>query len=416
MKEDEKILLVDDEPLVLVAFHRALCTEFHVEMAVGPDEAMQKLENQGPFAVLVSDFKMPVMNGVQFLAYVGRCYPETVRIMLTGQADLNAAMAAVNEGHVFRFLSKPCPATILARTLEAALDQYRLITAERELLRHTLMGSITMLAEILSAVAPAAFSCSFRIQRYVMLLAKAVGLQDAWQLEVAGVLSQIGCIAVLPPDAIHARSMDLLEDNPHLFSRQPLAAANFLRKIPRLETTAEIVALQHKPHREYDPDSEDNARNLVELGGQILHVAVELERLIRRGSDFPGAIKEMRCWKGEYNPYLLDALDAAGEPSSGWVPASVTIVDLDTSMVADEDIRALNGQVLVRKGEQLTDPLLERLRSFVAAVGIVEPIKVVLPQEVAFHDDLNQNGCQPGSLWAKSDGPGLSAPLVLEPR
>jgi len=214
---------------------------------------------------------------------------------------------------------------------------------------------------------------------------------------------------VLPPDAIHALSMDLLEDNPHLFSRQPLAAANFLRKIPRLETTAEIVALQHKPHREYDPDSEDNARNLVELGGQILHVAVELERLIRRGSDFPGAIKEMRCWKGEYNPYLLDALDAAGEPSSGWVPASVTIVDLDTSMVADEDIRALNGQVLVPKGEQLTDPLLERLRSFVAAVGIAEPIKVVLPQEVAFHDDLNQNGCQPGSLWAKSDGPGLSA-------
>jgi len=99
---------------------------------------------------------MPVMNGVQFLAYVGKCYPETVRIMLTGQADLNAAMAAVNEGHVFRFLSKPCPATILARTLAAALDQYRLITAERELLRHTLMGSITMLAEILSAVAPAA--------------------------------------------------------------------------------------------------------------------------------------------------------------------------------------------------------------------------------------------------------------------
>jgi response regulator RpfG family c-di-GMP phosphodiesterase len=416
MKEDEKILLVDDEPLVLAALHRALCTEFHVEMAVGPDEAMQKLENQGPFAVVVSDFKMPTMNGVQFLAYAGKCYPETVRIMLTGQADLNAAMAAVNEGQVFRFLSKPCPATILARTLEAALDQYRLITAERELLRHTLMGSITMLAEILSAVAPAAFSCSFRIKRYVMLLAKAVGLQDAWQLEVAGILSQIGCIAVLPPDAIHARSMDLLEDNPHLFSRQPLAAANFLRKIPRLETTAEIVALQHKPYREYDPDSEDDSRNLVELGGQILHVAVELERLIRRGSDFRGAIKEMRCWKGEYNPYLLDSLDAAGEPSSGWVPASVTIVDLDTSMVADEDIRALNGQVLVPKGEQLTDPLLERLRSFVAAVGIVEPIKVVLPQEVAFHDHLNQDVCQSGSLWAKSDGPGLSAPLVLEPR
>jgi response regulator RpfG family c-di-GMP phosphodiesterase len=404
MKDDKKILLVDDEPLVLLALQRALCTDFQIEIAVGPDEALQALENKGPFAVLVSDFKMPGMNGVQFLAHAGKCYPETVRIMLTGQADLNAAMAAVNEGQVFRFLTKPCPSRVLARTLEAALDQYSLITAEQELLRRTLMGAITLLTEVLSAVDPAAFSCSFRIKRYAMLLAKAFGIEDAWQLEVAGILSQIGCIAVLPPNAIHAHSMDLLESSPHLFYRQPLAAANFLRRIPRLETTAEIVALQHKPYRDYDPDAEENVGDLVQVGGQILHVAVELERLIRRGSDFREAIKEMRRWKGEYNPYLLDALDAAGEPSSRWAPASVSAVNLDTSMVADEDIRARNGQVLVPKGEQLTCPLLERLRSFATAVGIVEPIKVLLPQEVAFQD---------GSQPAGREGPAIGASAVL---
>jgi response regulator RpfG family c-di-GMP phosphodiesterase len=414
MKDDERILLVDDEPLVLVALHRALSTDFHIEMAVGSDEAMQALENQGPFAVLVSDFKMPGMNGVQFLTHAGKCYPETVRIMLTGQADLHAAMAAVNEGQVFRFLTKPCPAKVLARTLEAALDQYRLITAERELLRRTLMGSITLLTEVLSAVDPAAFSCSFRIKRYVMLLAKAVGFEDAWQLEVAGILSQIGCIAVLPPNAVQARSMDVLEDNPHLFSRQPLAAANLLRRIPRLETTAEIVALQHKPYREYNPDDKDNVGEMVETGGQILHVAVELERLIRRGTDFREAIREMRRWRGEYNPYLLDALEAAGEPSSRWAPAIVLAAKLDTSMVADEDIRALNGQVLVPKGEQLTCPLLERLRSFATAVGIVEPVKVLSPQDAVFHDRLNQNVRQADSMLAESDGPGIGASAVLE--
>jgi len=414
MKDDERILLVDDEPLVLVALHRALSTDFHIEMAVGSDEAMQALENQGPFAVLVSDFKMPGMNGVQFLTHAGKCYPETVRIMLTGQADLNAAMAAVNEGQVFRFLTKPCPVTVLARALEAALDQYRLITAERELLRRTLMGSITLLTEVLSAVDPAAFSCSFRIKRYVMLLAKAVGFEDAWQLEVAGILSQIGCIAVLPPNAVQARSMDVLEDNPHLFSRQPLAAANLLRRIPRLETTAEIVALQHKPYREYNPDDKDNVGEMVETGGQILHVAVELERLIRRGTDFREAIREMRRWRGEYNPYLLDALEAAGEPSSRWAPAIVLAAKLDTSMVADEDIRALNGQVLVPKGEQLTCPLLERLRSFATAVGIVEPVKVLSPQDAVFHDRLNQNVRQADSMLAESDGPGIGASAVLE--
>jgi hypothetical protein len=207
--------------------------------------------------------------------------------------------------------------------------------------------------------------------------------------------------------------MDLLEGSPHLFYRQPLAAANFLRRIPRLETTAEIVALQHKPYREYDPDAEDNEGDLIAVGGQILHVAVELERLIRRGSDFREAIKEMRRWKGEYNPYLLDALEAAGEPSSSWVPASVAAVNLDTSMVAAEDIRARNGQVLVPKGEQLTRPLLERLHSFSTAVGIVEPVEVLLPQEVALPNLLNQNVRQAGSLPAESEGSALGASCVL---
>jgi hypothetical protein len=110
---------------------------------------------------------------------------------------------------------------------------------------------------------------------------------------------------------------------------------------------------------------------------------------------------------------LLDALEAAGEPSSSWLPASVAAVNLDTSMVADEDIRARNGQVLVPKGEQLTSPLLERLRSFATAVGIVEPIKVLLPQEVPFQEHLNQDVRPADALPAESDGPAIGAAFVI---
>jgi hypothetical protein len=81
-------------------------------------------------------------------------------------------------------------------------------------------------------------------------------------------------------------------------------------------------------------------------------------------------------------------------------------------MVADQDIRALNGQVLVPKGEQLTRPLLERLRSFATAVGIDEPIQVLLPQEVAFPDRLNQDARQAGSLPAESKGSAICASAV----
>jgi hypothetical protein len=82
-------------------------------------------------------------------------------------------------------------------------------------------------------------------------------------------------------------------------------------------------------------------------------------------------------------------------------------------MVADEDIRARNGQVLVPKGEQLTSPLLERLRSFATAVGIVEPIKVLLPQEVPFQEHLNQDVRPADALPAESDGPAIGAAFVI---
>jgi hypothetical protein len=111
---------------------------------------------------------------------------------------------------------------------------------------------------------------------------------------------------------------------------------------------------------------------------------------------------------------LPDTLGAVGEPAPRWVPAAVTTGELDTSMVADEDIRARNGLVLNANGEQLTNPRLERLRSFATAVGIVQPISVLLPQESAFHGLLKQNLDKDASLQAKSEGPAYGASFVLQ--
>jgi len=174
MNDNEKILLVDDELRVVQALQRALRSEFTIEIAGGPEIGLQVLARDGPFAVVVSDLRMPGMDGIQFLARVKAASPESIRVMLTGQAELNAAIAAVNEGNIFRFLTKPCPPATLGRVLEAALEQHRLITAERELLQNTLMGCVTVLTEILSVVYPAAFSRSFRIKHYAALVAKAL--------------------------------------------------------------------------------------------------------------------------------------------------------------------------------------------------------------------------------------------------
>jgi DNA-binding NtrC family response regulator len=137
----ENILFVDDEPAVLESYKRMLHREFRVDIATGGEKGLEAIQTAGPYAVVVSDMRMPGMNGAQFLAHVRSSAPDTVRMLLTGYTDLDAAIQAVNEGNIFRFLTKPCEKTILAKSLTSGLVQYRLITAERDLLENTLMGA-----------------------------------------------------------------------------------------------------------------------------------------------------------------------------------------------------------------------------------------------------------------------------------
>jgi len=132
------ILFVDDDPSVLDSLRRSLCRDYAVTTACGPEKGLAALREQGPFAVLVSDLRMPEMNGVAFLKAAKAVAPDVVPILLTGHADLENAMAAVNEGHIFRFLTKPCPVPTLTLALDAALEQFRLAEADKELMRVTL--------------------------------------------------------------------------------------------------------------------------------------------------------------------------------------------------------------------------------------------------------------------------------------
>ena len=116
-----KILCVDDEENVLTGLQRSLRKQFQVDVAVGGTAGLRQIEQSGPYAVVIADMQMPEMNGVEFLKRVEARHPDTVRVMLTGNADQKTAMDAVNEGHVFRFLNKPCQPDLLAATLQAAV-------------------------------------------------------------------------------------------------------------------------------------------------------------------------------------------------------------------------------------------------------------------------------------------------------
>jgi EAL domain-containing protein (putative c-di-GMP-specific phosphodiesterase class I)/CheY-like chemotaxis protein len=133
-----RILLVDDEPALLAGLRRQLRPYYDIVCSTEPAAALDILTSQGPFAVVVSDMRMPVMDGAVFLEHARTLAPDATRVLLTGQADIPATIAAINRGQVFRFLCKPCPAEELLDTLQAAVDEHTRFQAERRLLDRSL--------------------------------------------------------------------------------------------------------------------------------------------------------------------------------------------------------------------------------------------------------------------------------------
>ena len=129
----DKILFVDDEPAVLDGYKRMLHREFEVDTAVGGELGLTTIHDSGPYSVVISDMRMPGMNGAEFLCQVRQKSPDTVSMLLTGGTDLNAAIDAVNEGNIFRFLTKPCMKETLVEAIHIGLAQYSSITTEKKL-------------------------------------------------------------------------------------------------------------------------------------------------------------------------------------------------------------------------------------------------------------------------------------------
>src|SRR5580692_11088151 len=279
----EKILLVDDDANILDGYRRSLGREFQMETALGGKEGLRLAAESGPYAVVISDMRMPEIDGLQLLSGVKAQWPETICIMLTGNADIETAINAINEGSIFRFLSKPCSKEVMAKTLTAALLQYRLVTAEKQLLEQTLSGSIQVLTEVLSLVNPAAFGRAERARRYIRHVVTAMRLGNPWQYEVAAMLSQLGCVT-LAPETVEAvyRGENLTTKEQTQYDAHPAVAYDLLSKIPRLEPIAWMIQHQNGPL----PDIVEGDSKMADMrrGAEILRLILAYEQLIHKGT------------------------------------------------------------------------------------------------------------------------------------
>jgi DNA-binding NtrC family response regulator len=130
----EKILFVDDNAIILSAFQLQLRKRYSISVASSGQLGLNMMKQEGPFAVVISDMRMPRMDGFTFLKKAQEISPDSVLMMLTGNADQKTANDAVNDNNVFRFITKPCQSELLISSIDAALKQSRLIHAKKKLL------------------------------------------------------------------------------------------------------------------------------------------------------------------------------------------------------------------------------------------------------------------------------------------
>lgn len=374
----KKILFVDDDEKVLSAIERQFDDDYEIDTAVGPIEGIKAVQERGPFAVVISDMRMPEMTGVEMLTKIKAIAPDTVRMMLTGFADLETTIEAINRGNIFRFLSKPCPNDILELAMKDGIRQYELIQAEHELVEGTLMGSVKVLSEVLGLVNPVAFGRAARVKRIAMKIAGKLEVAKSWEIEIASMLSTIGCVT-LPQAVLESltHGKPLAPEEQAEYERHPTTAKRLLESIPRLENVAEILACQET---QYDgggfPAGGPSGQDLP-IGARILKVALDYD--VHDGV-FNNSIKSILAIKensNRYDPIVVEALAAVIDGLNEAPPLELQLEELKIGMVFAENVESTTGNLLVAKGHEVTESALKLLRNFGNSGNLALPLKIV---------------------------------------
>jgi response regulator RpfG family c-di-GMP phosphodiesterase len=357
-----RIMCVDDEPRIVDGLAAYLGHDYEVITALSGAQALQKLSELGGAAVVVSDMHMPGMTGAALLKQIMQLYPTASRILLTGDPSRDAAIAAVNEGQIFRFLTKPCAPGQLRNAVEAGVMQYRLVNAERSVLQETVVGCIKALVDVLAITQPAAFGRTGRVTRCATEFATSIGCNGFWQLEAAAMLSQLGCIS-LPGDLVdklyHGDSLTPTEQK--LAAGVPAVATKLLNHIPRLEPVLQILTALNLS----DEQLAKQGDSTIALGARILGLALHFDTLSVQGHARDLVMQSLRTRRLRFGPELVEkfALHLGAGSTTGEV-RELALRAVRPGMTLMQDVHLQNSALLVPKGFEITATFVERIVNF----------------------------------------------------
>lgn len=357
-----RVILVDDERLVVDALAPHLRRQFDVALATSGVEAQALLEAGPEAAVLVTDQRMPSMSGVELLKVASERWPRTVRILMTGYLDLEAAMLAVNEGHAFRVLTKPCAPAAFVNAVAASVEQHRLLCLERDLLEKTVRGVVDTLSEVLEVASPMTFSASRRLRALVLAIADELKLNDRWTLELSALLGHLGNVS-LPAETTRKLFFGepLTEEEAAQHARANELTLRLLSRVPRFEPVVELLT---------------PGASATLLHANVLRVATTYYEASTRGLSFTDAFALIDA-DGKNDRAVVDALASVQQLArKASRVAERRALDLKPGMTLAEDVRSTMGALLLSRGSVLSESNIERLLNVARGKGLQEPLKV----------------------------------------
>jgi len=395
MGKKSKILVVDDDDRNLRLMEALLILlGYEVILARDGEAALEKAREIPPDVILL-DVMMPKMDGFE----VARRLKEKEEtkfipiVIVTALNEVEDRVRALEVG-ADDFLSKPVDKTELKARVQSLLkiksyhDHIREYQKElesevakrKELLEKTLRGSIEVLTDVLALVNPVAFSKASRLRRYVQHIALNLELPNVWQFELAAMLSHIGCIILQPETIEKVYTGDTLSPNEEeMFASHPSVGHELLAKIPRFEAIASMINRQQESFKTRKSGDDFKHMDVVTLGAQLLRVAIDFDQLVTHGVSPRKAVTQMLEQRGTYDPIILSALKDIQVGKNEMTIKSVNVSEVKTGMILAEDVRTKKGVLLVCKGQDVSIPVLKRIRSFSKGVGLAEPFHVWHP-------------------------------------
>ena len=375
-RELPRILCVDDEPRIVEGIALQLRKDYEVHKAFSGAEALLKLREIRGVAVVMSDMRMPGMDGATLLERVRQLYPHTTRILLTGEPGRDVAVAAVNKGQIFKYLTKPCQPGDLRSAIEDGVDQYRLFTAEKAVLQETLLGLIAALVDMLAITNPVAFGRARRLKRLAMEFAQSLGFNEFWQLEAAAMLSQIGYIS-LPVELSEKvyYGEPLTPEEKTLASAVEKVSAQLLDHVPRLEPVMQVLTALAWT----DEQIARLGDGTIGTATRILGLTIELDTLLIRGGTPDSAMLLLRARKDRFGAEMVEQFaQHVGARSGDSEVREMALKSVQVGMTIMKDVRTHLGTLVVPRGFEVTQRFLERIANFGGEI-LEERIPVLIP-------------------------------------